>query len=271
MGPHLPSATRQLGQMGGHGHPVTTHRQPGRRAGQGVQLLQIQRHPESPGSASARAASSPKAGGGPGRGQPREPPPHTHGPLHSCLVLQPESGRGGLLDSSFQDKNKRLKRTSHQALLRMKTLLPRGWRQCHLDLTMLGACSGLPGRGQGWAAAHPPAYSAVGPRALSVVLTLAPTRESRNQSPDQHRRKGRDPDTSPGSHPHPGNRFWLHCHLPSSFRPWRGSGRTGMAQALAPNTAAGIPGGPSPCRLRAGAHGQLTLRFTLSLQTRLRG
>lgn len=64
---------------------------------------------------------------------------------------------------------------------------------------MLGACSGLPGRGQGWAAACP---QHSGTRALFVVLTLAPT-----QSLGQQRQKGRDPDSSSGSHPHPGNRF----------------------------------------------------------------
>lgn len=41
---------------------------------------------------------------------------------------------------------------------------------------MLGACSGLPGRGQGWAAARP---QHSGTRALSVVLTLAPTQSLR--------------------------------------------------------------------------------------------
>ena len=41
---------------------------------------------------------------------------------------------------------------------------------------MLGACSGLPGRGQGWAAARP---QHSGTRALSVVLTLAPTQSPR--------------------------------------------------------------------------------------------
>ena len=60
-GPHSPSATRQLGQLGGTGiqvRPVASW-----DAGQGVQLLQIQRTPGSPGSARARAASSPRRAG----------------------------------------------------------------------------------------------------------------------------------------------------------------------------------------------------------------
>ncbi|MXQ95696.1 hypothetical protein E5288_WYG018293 [Bos mutus] len=88
-----------------------------------------------------------------------------------------------------------------------------GWRDSQMAPSSDGGrgCSRLRGACPAGGAAGAPLCCAVGvwtlpkhsgTRALFVVLTLAPT-----QSLDRQRRKGRDPDSSPGSHPHPGNRF----------------------------------------------------------------
>lgn len=99
-GPPLPFCHTTAGPVGGTGiqvRPVASW-----DAGQGVQLLQIQRTPGSPGSARARAASSPKAGGGPGRGQLSSPPPHTHGQLASCLLLKTDGQEAAFCIPAFK-------------------------------------------------------------------------------------------------------------------------------------------------------------------------
>ena len=105
--PTPPSATRQLGQLGGHGHPRTTHRQLGRRAGRAAAADSAT--PGVPRLSKRLSSFHPKAGRGLSRGQPRSPPPHKHGPLPSCLLLQPEGEEEAFCIPAFKTRIRDLK------------------------------------------------------------------------------------------------------------------------------------------------------------------